>query len=231
MGANVQLLKSLWNRECVVLPQPPAGLQAYFEGFSLPLLWLCHRTLDSTAVHVAFEDELLAQDVALGDVLCEELGVNLVPGAVVVCVPCQARAQSDPFMVFAQVLYAVLMRQPEHDAAFFSWVLRSVTEARCVAGATEWADQPRAAIAALTGAPPQCDSAALDGYLATLSPGFPLGLPLALDLLERLMRARDVATFQLEAAAAAYAIPPIVAFGAEGVRHGVEKVSRIDKYL
>lgn len=125
------LLNALWSGHCHPFVAVPSQCDRFVQAFPFPILFLQESMKCMRGIRVYFAEDLLARDLSLGDVLCEELNLEIAPGTMVLLLEDKPRGGLEfGIEMAASILHSLITRRPQvRELAMFDWALRSLSEA------------------------------------------------------------------------------------------------------
>jgi len=166
------------------------------SAFSFPILILNDRNGMRGSMRVFFEDDPVAEGLALGDVVSDELNVDIPAGACVIVLGQGAPAGlRGSFLMMAEILHACIARRQDlPEVSLFDWALRSLVlrwRSELCADAMEIDRLCRDVSAIVLGYGKPLASGEFDRYMKLLDPAVGLRAP-DIDLLDALSKAQGL---------------------------------------
>lgn len=166
-------LASIWNGRYRPLLAMPLPCRTTLGVFGFPILFLLDRAAKSPYPRAYADDDLLAADLTLGEVLAEELNLVVPEGSMIVA--CNPLDESDPYLgvqLAGEVLYKIIAtHHGKEPGELFYWAFQSL--------ALTWFGTDHNAHAVLDrifadimGLPKPCSVLAAKEYLTFLEPDF-----------------------------------------------------------
>lgn len=191
------ILKALWSGALKPAQSVPCRCPQLLSVFPFPIVILEDRTSTAPKLRICDERRAVTPDLTVGDVVAEELDIDVPPGAcVVICNHRVAGGVSESFAFAAEILYSVIVEsEARNELALFDWALRSFTlswrDSLCTDGGS--VDRLcRRAIERISGWQPGAST--LQDYLRLAEPDY-VEYPAEPDLAQKLTPGSDMKDF------------------------------------
>lgn len=188
------ILHALWSGALQPALSVPCRCQHLLAVFPFPIVILEDQTPDGPKLRVCPERRFVTPGLTVGDVVAEELDMEVPPGAcVVICNSRVTGGLEQSFEFASEILYSVIVESEAlNELTLFDWALRSFTLSWRDALCTDRSGVDRlcqSAIARISGW--QAGSSTLQDYLRMAEPDY-VEYAAEPDLARQLQRLRDM---------------------------------------
>ncbi|RRH75791.1 hypothetical protein [Falsigemmobacter faecalis] len=188
------ILNALWSGDLQPALSVPCRCKHLLAVFPFPIVILEDQRHASPKLRVCSERRPVTPGLTIGDVVAEELGLDIPPGACVVICSDQVKGGLEGSYEFAaEILYSVIVESESvTELALFDWALRSFSLSWRDTLCTDRAGIDRlcqSAIARVSGWQP--GASGLQEYLRMAEPDY-VEYPADPDLVRRLLPNRDM---------------------------------------